>query len=461
MKKIIQSIIAFIFIALSLFLIYKINKLGLVPNKYLIIGAITLIVINAVASTLLFCKNIIPKVLSFILYVILIIALVGGLHVVYTTDKFLDTAFNNIKNEITLTYYVLSPNEHKEEELKDKEIYYLDNTEYVNDAIKELNDKYTPNMIPSMDIEEIIKNEYFLLDSATIALLTSDFNFDINNYHVIYSTDLTYEIKQEATEYDADKHYYNIFVGGHDFTGVHMDMNKIITVNTKTKEVLITNIHRYAYLDVPGYNQKNTLSSMGAYGVNNNIGALEQLLGIKFDYYFVADAKNLPTLVDDIGGIEYCSDKEYTTYHKTTLDYKNKTGYNVHVKKGCQQLNGIETLTVARERLAFYYGAQERDNNTTEIMIDILEAMKKPSNVKNYASILNDVSGLYQTSIPREVITNSAKELLNSKIIITKQTIDGHNGINKVNFSNSKGAVLYVDEESLAEAIKNIKALDK
>ena len=94
-------------------------------------------------------------------------------------------------------------------------------------------------------------------------------------------------------------------------------------------------------------------------------------------------------------------------------------------------------------------------------MIDILEAMKKPSNITNYAQILNDVSGLYTTSIPREVITNGTKELLNSKIIIKKQTIMGHNGTNKVNFSNMTGAVIYVDEESLKDAVKEIKALDK
>ena len=240
-----------------------------------------------------------------------------------------------------------------------------------------------------------------------------------------------------------------------------MDMNKIITVNTETKEVLITNIHRFTYLDVPGYNQKNTLSSMGVWGVTNNVNALEKELGIKIDYYLVADAEGLPVLIDDIGGIEYCSDIDFVTYHKTTLDYKNDTGYNVHVKKGCQHLNGIETLTVARERLAFKYGAAERDKNDTEIMIDILEAMKKPSNITNYSSILNDVTGLYTTSIPRDVMTNGVKELLNSKIIISKQELDGRNGTDRVNFSNLRGAVVYLDEASKREVISKIKSLDK
>ena len=461
MKKIIKSIIAILFLVLSIALIFYIKKLGIIPNKYIIIGSIVLIVLNLVAAILLFSKKIIPKIFSILLYILIAFSLVAGFHVVHTTDNFLDKAFNNVQKELTLTYYVISPNEHKEEDLKEKEIYYLDNTEYVKDALTNLNDKFKPTMTPSMDIEDIIKQEFFMLDTNTINLLTEEANFDIEKYHIIYTIDLTYTIEEEPVETNTDKHYYNIFVGGHDFSGTRMDMNKIITVNTETHEVLITNIHRFSYLDVPGYKQKNTLSLMAVYGTKNNIAALEQLLGIKFDYYLVADAKSLPTLIDDIGGIEYCSDKEYTTYHKTTLDYKNDKGYKVHVKKGCQTLNGIETLTVAREREAFYWGAVERDKNTTEIMIDILEAMKKPSNITNYAQILNDVSGLYTTSIPREVITNGTKELLNSKIIIKKQTIMGHNGTNKVNFSNMTGAVIYVDEDSLKDAVKEIKALDK
>ena len=461
MKKIIKLLIIITFIVLSSILVYSINKLGLVPNKYLYIGIAGLVILNLIAALLLLSKKLIPKIFSILIYILLLFAIVSGFYVCNTTNNFLDKAFNNVNNELVLNYYILSTKEIKKEDLKDRNVYYLDNIDYVKDAIAEINKNYKPNMIPSIDIEEVINQEIFMLDKSTISLLTESYNFDINKYYIIDVLELKYEIETPKATTDSKKHYYNIFVGGHDFSGIHMDMNKIITVNTETREVLITNIHRFTYLDVPGYNQKNTLSSMGVWGVNNNVKALEQELGITIDYYLVADAEGLPILIDDVGGIEYCSDIDFVTYHKTTLDYKNDTGYNVHVKKGCQHLNGIETLTVARERLAFKYGAAERDKNDTEIMIDILEAMKKPSNITNYSSILNDVSGLYTTSIPREVMTNGIKELLNSKIIISKQELDGRNGTDRVNFSNMKGAVVYVDEASKQEVISKIKSLDK
>ncbi len=463
MKNIIKWIITIIAFVLSIVVTISIHNLNIIPNKYIIIGSIILLILNTIANLLLFTKKIIPKIFSVIIYILIIVIAVFGIHFAYTTNNFLDQAFSNTEKQFSLKYYILSKNEYKESELNNKDIHYLNNIGYVNDAIQKINEKFIVNMIPLEDPEEVIKNDVFLIDETTIDLLEDSNKIKMSDYHIIYTIDLNYTI-EENTPVNTDaknKHYYNIFVGGYDFSGYRMDMNKIVTINTETNEVLITNIHRFAYLEVPGYGKRDTLSSMGSYGINNNIAALEELLDIKFDYYLVAYATSLPTLIDDIGGIEYCSDKEYTTYHTTTLDYKDDKGYKVHVKKGCQQLNGIEALTVAREREAFYWGAVERDNNTTEIMIDILDAMKKPSNLSNYTTILNDVNGLYVTSIPRDVITNSSKKILNSKLTITKQTIDGKNGTNKIHFSNTTGAVQYVYDSSKNEASAKIKALDK
>ena len=200
---------------------------------------------------------------------------------------------------------------------------------------------------------------------------------------------------------------------------------------------------------------------MSVFGFMNNINALENLLGIKFDYYIITKADGLVTLVDDLGGIEYCSEKEFTTYHAQVINtWDDSKGKKVHIKKGCQHLNGIETLTVARERMAFKMGAQERDKNTTAIMIDILDQMKKPSNLANYATILNDLSGMYYTSIPREVITKTAKQMLNKGWHIETNSIKGKNGTDKIHFSNHKAAVVYLYQDSVEEAIRKIKALD-
>ncbi len=451
-------IVAFIISAL---LVLSIHRLNIIPTKYMILGISILIIINLIADLLLFLKNKIPKVFACILYLFLIIIAIFGIHFTSITNEFLNKAFDTSIKTYSLKFYVMSPNEHKESELDNKDIYYYDNSVYVSDALKKLDEKHKANMIVTEDLSTIYNNEFFFIDEATLNMFIEEFKFDTNKYNIIYTIELSYDIKEEKQETSKNKHYYNIFVGAYDFSGSRMDLNKIVTVNTETNEILITNIHRFTYLDVPGYKQKNTLSSMSTYGFQNNINALENLFDIKLDYYIIARPDGLVTLVDDIGGIEYCSDKEFTTYHgKVIWTYDNRGAEHVHINKGCQHLDGISTLTVAREREAFYWGATERDKNTTAIMLDILEQMKKPSNIKNYTKILDDLSGMYNTSIPRDVITSSAKKLLNSGWNIKTTATKGHGGTNKIQFSNVTGAVQYPTEASINEVKAKIKALN-
>ena len=460
--NIIKLIIVILFLVLSGVLVFSIHRLNIVPNKYMILGSLILLFINAIAALLLKSKKVVPKVFAAIIYLLLIIVAVFGIHFTSVTNNFLDKAFDTAIKTQSLKFYVMSPNEHTEKELVDKDIYYYNNSQYVNDAITKLNEKHKNNMVLTEDITTLYNNEFFLIDEGTLNMFEEEQQLDVTKYHIIYTIDLEYKIEPEEKKVSKGKHYYNIFVGAYDFSRLRMDMNKIVTVNTETNEILITNIHRFAYLSIPGYKQKNTLSNMSYYGVNNNIKALEQLFDIEIDYYVVAKPDGLVTLVDDIGGIEYCSDKAYTTDHaKVMWTYDDRGGEHVHVKKGCQHFNGIETLTVAREREAFYWGATERDKNTTAIMIDILEAMKKPSNITNYTKILNDLSGMYNTSIPREVITDSAKKLLNDGWTIKTAAVTGSNGTNKIGFSNATGAVVYLSESSVNEVKAKIKALDK
>ena len=135
-----------------------------------------------------------------------------------------------------------------------------------------------------------------------------------------------------------------------------------------------------------------------------------------------------------------------------------KTCPEKHWKKTPQM---SKTLTVARERLAFEMGAVERDKNTTNIMLDILDQMKKPANISKYTTILNDVSGMYTTSIPRDLITKSVKQLLNKGWSIKTNSIRGKNGRDKVHFSNVKGSVMYPNTSSVNQAKNKINALDK
>ena len=82
--------------------------------------------------------------------------------------------------------------------------------------------------------------------------------------------------------------------------------------------------------------------------------SLEQLLNIKIDYYVKVRTNSLVGVVDTLGGITFCSDKSFYTTHATILDsYDDSTGNKLYVEKGCKNYNGVEILTISRERLAY------------------------------------------------------------------------------------------------------------
>lgn len=482
-SKIIKFIISLIFVVISFFMMYKIYSINMIPNKYLLIFLVVLIVLNIIANLCLFIKNKWLKILTVLMYLLISIISVVGIIYVNETDKFIENTFtNNQEDVVKVNYLLLSKNDYNIDNIGDRDIYYYTGSLYSDEAISKLKEKVSSKFVSSDDITSIYKKDLFFIDELSYDSLQESYGVNKEDYNIIYIIEL--EIKADSDidsddnnevednkEKDSDKKEstqssntkngsYNIYLTAYDFSGYRSDLNKIITVNTKKHEILITNIHRFAYVEVEGRSGRNTLSSNGYYGVNVNKKALEKELGIKIDYYFTVKSPGLVKVVDSLGGIEYCSDQAYTTDHALVMDtYDDSKAQHLKVVKGCQHLNGIETLTVARERLAFTMGATKRDENTSAIIEDILNAAKKPSNITRYVSILNSMNGLYKTNVPRDIMTNGVKSLLDEKWTIRNQAVNGQIKTNYVNFSNAKGSVYYLNQNSVKECSKKINSL--
>jgi len=463
--KIPKIIISLIFLLISIALVISVIKLNLIPNKFVIIGSLLMLFINLIAIGCLFSKKKWPKIITILLYIMILAVSIIGIHFTNITDKFLDQATNNTIKTYSLKFFILSKTKYEAHQINSRDVYYFDNSEYCEDAITKLNQQFTVNLINNESIADLFNKDIFLIDEATYNLFVEEYNINPNDYYIIYTIDLNYQIENEIKsekEIDKDKHYFNIFVGAYDFSGYRMDMNKIVTINTKTNQILITNVDRFSYLTVPGYNKKNRLNEIAPLGIKHLFNSLESTLNIKFDYYLVAKAEGLVTLVDDLGGIEYCSDMAFTTYHgKVIGTYDNRGAEHVKVKKGCQHLDGIETLTVARERLAFKNGTHQRDKNTTAILIDIVNELKKPGNISKLSTILNDVNGLYNTSIPRNLITKSTKQYLNKGWDIKVQELTGKQVTANLCFSDIKGLAAILSDADIARVRSKIVELDK
>lgn len=458
-NKIIKLIISLIYVLCTALFIFKINSMNIIPNKYLSLGIAILVILNIIAILCLMIKNKWLKIITILIYLILTIVYPVGIKYINKTNNFINNTFTNNEIEsIKINYLLVSKNKYSEEELYYKDVYYDAYDEHVDEAILELNKKYTSNMKIINSIDELYKKDVFFISDFMYDELQENGKINPNDYNILYKIELEFKVDKEDTN-TKKKDTYNIYLAARDFSGHRVDLNKIITVNTKTKEILITNVNRFSYLEIEGKG-KNRLSSTGYYGVQYNKKAIEKELGIEIDYYFSVDTQGFVKLVDAIGGIEYCSDESYTTTHALVLGtYDDSTGDKLHVKKGCQHFNGIETLTVARERNAFSGYITKRERNCNAIMEDILEAVKKPSNITRYSQILDAMDGMYKTNIPKDTIKSGIKSLLNDKWTIKTQEIEGKYGTNSICFGRERGYVFYLDKKSIEKVSKAINDL--
>lgn len=238
----------------------------------------------------------------------------------------------------------------------------------------------------------------------------------------------------------------------------------IATVNMNTHKILLTSIPRDYYIPVSGTNGiRDNLSFIGVNDIDTRIKSIENYFGINFDYYLKINTNSLVGIVDAVGGIEYCSDESFTTTHAVILNsYDDSKGKKLNIKKGCQHLNGIQTLTVARERNAFVGRDRQRQKNCQAIIVDIFEQLKSANTLANYNNILNSLGDLYETSLSREIIENIMKDTINgANWTFENQSVDGNDGQDLVHLNSMKGWVMYPIDDTVANAKAKINEILK
>ncbi len=476
LKRSIRIALAVVFLLITAISAKIIFDLNLLPMKLFVRICEGLFIVNFIAAfCLLINKRGFVKVFSFILYFILNIASVATMYYGITTNNFLKNAFGNAEEEYKAAYVILSKNDYTEEDLKGKDIAYLDTLPEKEKVFEELAKKDIKTFLEYTEVEVAIAQDVVLLDNATyVYLKENQAEINVSELKVIFEFNVAIKLSNDAIgeeeldegvkgEYQAltPGEYYNIFLGGYDFTNTFMDFNMLVSINKTNNEILLTTIPRDFYITDARVGRKDKLSDMGARGIETNMASVAKLFGVKIDYYIKVNTKSLVALVDAVGGITYCSDSEYTTSHAMILDtYNDSLGEKLHVKKGCQGLNGIQTLTVARERLAFKSGDNQRQKNNAKIMTAILNKMKSPAMATRFPSVLSAVSGFYTTTIPADLVTSSVQELIeNPNWVIKTQSVTGSGGQDYIFFGKTKDYVMYPNYGTVNAAKRKIQGM--
>lgn len=136
-----------------------------------------------------------------------------------------------------------------------------------------------------------------------------------------------------AQRVDVTSESYNIYISGMDTVGdidavSRSDVNMIMTINPKTHKILLTSIPRDYQIKLPSKNYAlDKLTHTGLYGIDETIGAVDDLTGLQMNYYVKVNYTTVMKLVDSIGGVDVNSQYTFTTsYMGSTPGFGSSNG---------------------------------------------------------------------------------------------------------------------------------------
>lgn len=415
-----SKVVAVIYLLLSVYFEIEIIRLNILPAKYLLPMLLILTPVTLIIFCILFFNGVTKwkKNLALAISLILMLTSLMGTGYATGTINFLNK-ISSIGDKVTYeTYLVIVPIEAEAETIEDLNettvgIYSIPNENY-SKARNDLKEIIAYETSVSDDLDSLATG---LLEGKYESILLSETNYETieesndgykEKTRILYSYDIEDIQRDTARRIDVTEESFNIFVSGIDVFGdinkvSRSDVNMIITVNPKTNKILLTSIPRDCSVTLPTYGEKDKLTHAGLYGVDESIGAVEELLGIEINYYIKVNFSAVENLVDAIDGIDVDSDYAFTA---------RKGGY--YYNKGMNHLNGPEALSFARERYAFREGDFQRVINQQKVIEAVLKKISKSTTMlMNYNSILGAVDGNMDTNMAPEDIKALVKMQLN------------------------------------------------
>ncbi len=455
----------------TILLICFIISLHMVPAKFIVLIAVILLGLDVAVLFLLKQKKMVFKIVGYVISFILILISSIGIYYIAKTNSFLNKAFNNATNSYTSKYYVVATEDSDISEvndLKDDTIGYYASIPNVGQAIDEISSKVS---METKSYDDILSNFNDLKKGSIDAVLIEQSIYDAlidseigiikeSDYEIVYEFDIS--IEEEVEEIVDDGNSFSVYIGGVDFTEKNTDFNMIVTINMKSHKILLTSIPRDYYVSVSSYGMHELLGYVGYSGINTSRKTMEELFDTNIDYYVKISTNSIVGLVDTLGGVQFCnSGAAFTTTHALVQGtYDDTRGQKLTVPNGCRTYNGIQILTIVRERLAFSDGDRQRQRNCQQVMINIFKQMASAGTITNYSNVLDAVSSLYTTNLSRDMITDIANETINgASWTFEQQSVTGYDSRGYVHMGTVQDYVMYPDEDSVNEAINNIKRI--
>ena len=473
LKKVISwPVVLTIQVIASVALLFLLFKLGVVPTKYMII----LVAVLAVLALLMYffmkpakgkhavnARQSIGKIISLVLSIVL---LIGSVYVAKGSST-----LNKISgaDKTTVHYAVLVLKDSKIDslsDLKNESIEYnlqYDDKKDMNQIIAKAKQEQSSISYDetSDDYSKLADDLYnntvhaILVNTAYNGMFEETHENFANETKEIWTDEVDTEVKSFAKDVDVTSKPFTIYISGIDTYGKvstvsRSDVNMIVTVNPKTKQILMSSIPRDYYVTLANKGKKDKLTHSGLAGPENTVKTMDNFLGIDINYYARVNFTSLITMVDALGGIDLDSDSSFSTMGFT-------------FKKGVQHVNGEKALAFARERYSFGGGDNMRVKHQQDVLMAMLKKMMSPAIITNYTGVLNSVAGCFETNMSSNDITDLIQMQVNdmaSWTFVQKQ-FTGH-GVMQTGGAYMPSTKLYYmipDDSSVSENIAAIKAV--
>lgn len=437
--------------------------LDILPLKYYGLMVIVFLIINVLIDSFLFKKKIkkrkknIALGISFLLTVIMIVPII-----------YMGKTMNFMKHIVAKSYkvenysvIVLKDSKYNNiNDINNQSVGMYENTEGSSQAKTILTDSVDITFKKYDSIEMISqelldkKIEIIVLEDSILNMIQEENSSFAESIKVIHTFKIKIKSQNEAKDVDVISEPFNIYLTGIDTYGdissvSRSDVNIIMTVNPKTKQILLTSIPRDYYVELHGKKgSKDKLTHAGIYGTDMSITTIEDLLGIEINYYFKVNFSSFIDIINAIGGIEVISD-----YSFTSID-------GIKYTEGKNKLNGEEALSFARERKAFAEGDRQRGANQQAVIEAVINKLSNKSILTKYDSLLNSIDGKFETNMGSKKITSLIKMQLNDMASwnVISIALDGSNG-KGITYSggNQELYVMIPDWNTVDEASSTIK----
>lgn len=458
------KILFVIYLVVSVLFFGYVAKLNMLPAMYLSIIAgldfvITgLICLGMVRKHKKLTKNIVCTILA----IIIMAGYAFAFKYLHATMSFIGTMSEEV--EQTEDYYIVTLNNGKLNELNDingKNLHVFSTADDYDDVKADISSKVNVYFKEDTSLqtlaEDILswKSYVALVSASQYEMIKDDISDFPDKTKIIYTTTHkiknadTSEINDENSDLSIQNGTFNVYISGIDTSGKisnvsRSDANILATVNTKTKTVLLTSIPRDYYVTLHSKQAKDKLTHSGIYGVKETVTTIEDLFDTDINYYVRVNFTTLIKLVDTLGGVDVNSDYAFTAQ-----------GYSF--VKGTNHLNGQKALAFSRERHSFAEGDRQRVKNQQHVMEAIMKKVLNSTTIlTKYTSILNSLSGSFQTNIEQSDISKLVKGQLNdmSGWNFQSTSVDGTGASQTTYSAGSQKLYVMIPNVSTVEAAK-------